>query len=67
MTQRIKLGQESDSPFQVLAICIHTKPNAGTFNSLTSTDFTRNNEGFSDMLDRHLRKYSKAWKELSSM
>ena len=67
MSQRIKSMEQSDSSFQVLGEYIEPMPNTNTFNCLTSTEFTRNDEGFSDMLDRHMRKYSKAWKQLSRM
>jgi len=28
---------------------------------------TRNDERFSDMLDRHMKKYSKVWKKLAKL
>lgn len=67
MSQKIKAMGQSDNSFQVLGVYIEPMSHTNTFNWLTSTEFTRNDEGFSDMLDRHMRKYSKAWKQLSRL
>lgn len=67
MTQKIADTKEIETPSQGLTIYIHTLPNVHNFNSLISPVSTENDEEFSGIVSRHIKKFSKSWKELSKM
>lgn len=67
MNKRIKQRQDAHPTGEVMERIYISAIPVNSFYAIPSTTFTKNDEGFSDTMDRVLRKYSKAWDELSRM
>lgn len=67
ITQKIEDREQAGKPLQGLTIYIHTYPNLGSFNYLSSSTSAENDWEFYTIVEDYIEKFSKSWEELSKM
>ena len=65
MNKKITRREIPGSFFDIQRVYVVTSVHS--YHDITSGVVTRNDESFSDIVDKHLEEYSEAWQELAKM
>lgn len=67
MNKKITRREIPGGFFDIQMVYVVTSLEVHSYHDITSGVVTRNDESFSDIVDRHLEEYSEAWQELAKM